>query len=155
MKIILCVLFISACGYGGFLLSKKYGRVERLYFDLNNFCCTFNANLGYEKVPIEKLLADNETLFEKDFIYLADVYIRGNANDENIDILSDEQKNKIKQFFGLIGRGDAVAQREAMSAYGDYFKNELRNAETDNKNKGKLNKKLGVLLGVFLSVLIL
>lgn len=57
--------------------------------------------------------------------------------------------------FGLIGRGDAEAQREAVSAYGEYFRNELKNAENENKSKGNLNRKLGFLLGVFLSVLVL
>jgi hypothetical protein len=55
----------------------------------------------------------------------------------------------------LIGRGDAAAQREAVSAYGEYFRNELKNAENENKSKGNLNRKLGFLLGVFLSVLVL
>ena len=71
------------------------------------------------------------------------------------DILSDSQADKIEQFFGLIGRGDAEAQREAVSAYGEYFRNELKNAENENKSKGNLNRKLGFLLGVFLSVLVL
>lgn len=155
MKIAVCALLVALCGCGGLFLAKKYNRKERLFFDLNNFCCSFNANLGYERAPVEKLLENNENLFGKDFLQLADVYLRGSEASARTEIITDAQADKIEQFFGLIGRGDAAAQREAVSAYGEYFKNELKNAENENKSKGNLNRKLGFLLGIFLSVLVL
>ena len=100
-------------------------------------------------------MENNENLFGKDFSQLVEGYLLDGEQAAHSDILSDSQADKIEQFFGLIGRGDAEAQREAVSAYGEYFRNELKNAENENKSKGNLNRKLGFLLGVFLSVLVL
>ena len=70
MKIAVCALLVALCGCGGLFLAKKYNRKERLFFDLNNFCCSFNANLGYERAPVEKLLENNEIFSAKIFCSL-------------------------------------------------------------------------------------
>lgn len=154
MKLAICVLLLAICGGGGIFMAKKYKRKERLFFDLYNFCCNFKANLGYVREPIEKLLDSNDRMFGVDFAAFSDFYLRGVETNFKVDFLDETQSDKIEQFFGLLGRGDATSQREAVSAYGEYFRNELKTAEQENKSKGNLNRKLGFLLGVFLSVLV-
>lgn len=99
-------------------------------------------------------MENNENLFGKDFSQLVEGYLLDGEQAAHSDILSDSQADKIEQFFGLIGRGDAEAQREAVSAYGEYFRNDLKMRKTRTK-AGKSEQEAWFLLGVFLSVLVL
>lgn len=88
-----------------------------------------------------------ENLFGKDFSQLVEGYLLDGEQAAHSDILSDSQADKIEQFFGLIGRGDAEAQREAVSAYGEYFRNELKNAENREQKQGKSEQEAWIFAG--------
>lgn len=65
MKIFLCVVVLAASVAVGSVMSEKFRRKERFYFDLLTFCTSFRVNLGYKRATVAEVLRQNA--YGKDF----------------------------------------------------------------------------------------
>lgn len=163
LKLLACFAIIAVCSYGGFFYSKKYRRREKFYFDALNFCNAYKANLGFLKLSLNELCAafkaDNSGDFA-DFLcnalngeITAECEVKDNLS--CLTFLSAEQVNFINRFVAILGRGDASSQSLQAEGYKQQIETYLKQAKEERAKKGVLCAKLGIVTGVFLSILII
>lgn len=161
-KIILCVLVILFTTIVGFCISRLYKLKISLFLDLVNFCNAYEANLDYYQKTLEDFIIDFCQNSSYEFILLVESYFNLTIDKPRESFfykifsinLSNNQKSQIENLFNSLGKSDAVSQKKQLSTYKYYFKKELESAKCAYETKGKVCSKLGMILGFFLSVLI-
>ncbi len=154
IKVIISISLIAFCTYGGIKISQRYKRREKLFFDFVNFCNGFKANLDFFKKKLDEYVNEFCVSASGDFIALANAALYGQANCINA-VITDSQKEYTDAFFDILGKGDAVSQKNQIISYQNYFERQLEQAKEQNIKKGTMYAKLGALTGIFLSVLVI
>ena len=72
-----------------------------------------------------------------------------------LPLLTEEQTAYIDGFFKILGKGDASGQKTQLKTYKFYFEEQLKKATDNFDKKGKMCNKLGLLCGIFLSILVI
>ena len=72
-----------------------------------------------------------------------------------LPLLTEEQTAYINGFFKILGKGDASGQKTQLKTYKFYFEEQLKKATDNFDKKGKMCNKLGLLCGIFLSILVI
>jgi len=155
----LLILFTTAMG---FYLSRLYKAKVSLFFDMVNFCNSYEANLDFYQKNLEDFVTEFCATASIEFVLLLKNYFNVNPQEHkelffykifSIN-LSNEQKTQIDNLFSCLGKSDVVSQKRQLVTYQYYFKKELEDAKAIYETKGKIFTKLGIVLGFFLSVLI-
>jgi|GEM_PF-2678147 stage III sporulation protein AB len=161
IKVILCVLFTAAGGYIGFSIRRRCRRRSEIYKSLCKTCVMLASIMRYERPPLAEALVScakktdneiNEALFGYAF-YLEAPKSPVPKHFCNSNALSDEEQNEIDDFLKGLGKTDVFGQSEYLTYYEKVFELHLKESEEQVKKKGEPAAKLGILAGVFLSLL--
>lgn len=162
IKIIVLILIISISGIIGNQISSLYKTRTILLFDFVNFCNAYNANLEFFQNELEDFVKSFCESASKEFNIITSEKLQLNLLNSNKNIkknffslLTKEQDYYVNNFFSVLGKSDSISQKTQISTYSCYFNKELENAKFDYEKKGKIFSKLGILFGVFLSILVI
>ena len=155
MKFVAGLCFFCICTLIGIINSKKYSNRYKFYTALLNFNQDFKSVLSFRRDYVEKLLNKdykfqpfNEILEQK----LSNSF---NKNTLNLpDFLNDEEKYEIVEFFNQMGKFDAITQSEIAIRYEELFKRKIESCDIDNKKYGLLYKKLGIIVGLIVFIIV-
>ncbi len=174
MKILLCFLVMGISVFAGRVLSEKYRRKERFYFDLVTFCTSFRVNLGYRRETVWEVFRQNP--YQKDFSEYAQSMLgrsdeaasaqdgraketpAGHAGETRVLkslMISEQEATYIDNFFRCLGKNDAESQSKEIEFYSKYFEKKLTEAQENARQKSPMAMKLSVLAGFLVCIMLI
>lgn len=151
MKLFACGVVIACSTFVGFCLSRRSKNKCNLYSNLLSFYSAYVTNLDYRQLTVKRLIEEKQ--YDKEFMQIADHYLYGKEN--SITWLSNDEQRYVEDFFRLLGKSDAVSQKKELVFYETFFKRRYEESEQQYKSKGTLYKRLGVLIGLLVSILLI
>lgn len=168
IKLILVIIILVASAHLGYIKSLLYIKREKALRDFSIFFNRIKAEILYTQNTVPNLIENNR----QDLIcevknslgaISTDILINNNKFDieksieKNIDeikCLEETDKNYIIKGLNILGKTDIEGQQNLIENTISLLDIQIKNAmDMENKNS-KLYKKLGVLLGLFLVVIV-
>lgn len=163
IKVFLCIIVTFLCSYMGVAVCKRYKSREVLFFDFVTFCNNYEANLEFFQKDLNSFVVEFSRGSSKEFSNIMLKKGFGESYEKNskfefvlkniIPLITDEQSRYINDFLNVLGKSDVISQKTQLSTYKYYFLKQLEEAKSTYEKKGKMYSKLGMLTGVFLSIL--
>ncbi len=162
MKIALIIVLIGCCTYIGYGFSKYYSNRKTFYLDLILLMDKLKLDIAFSKEKISNIISSYEpmskslkTLCQNFVNMLQQNQFNQDSLFENINILKNEEKNTIALFFKTLGRFDLENQANHIVS----FQNQIQQYKTLSENMydkyGTIFTKLGFIVGVLLSLLLI
>lgn len=162
MKIVLISILIGCCTYIGYGISKYYSNRKIFYLDLILLMDKLKLDIAFSKEKISNIISSYEPMSKnlkilcQNFVNILEVnQFSKDSLFENINILKSEEKNTIALFFKTLGRFDLENQANHIVS----FQNQIQQYKISTENMcdkyGTIFTKLGFIIGVLLSLLLL
>lgn len=165
--ILLIILFCTSTAIG-ILISKKYSNRVQILKNLKNALNMFEVkiNFSFETIPeifkeiSEKFDGTVAKIFSNTVKYInEDNLIAGEAWEKSIDLnsgcLKKEDLNSLKSLGKMLGRTDIDGQVSQIELVSSFLEKQINDAvESKNKNE-KMYKKLGVIVGLVLVIVLI
>ena len=162
MKIILIVILFATSLSIGYFFAAKYRKRQQFFQSMVMLCQKFDVEINYSKERVKNVISNldekhKNKLFgiDKNYISFLD---QENSLDKdtlfkNISFLKEDEKDLIYMFFKSLGRSDLDSQSKEINNFLSRFETLSSAAEKDNKKYGSLSIKLGLIAGLFITVL--
>lgn len=163
MKSVLCIGIIAILGYVGYCLSGFYIQRKKFFQSLLSFILGIKSDINFSSKNLNDILSkvnyagrDFNTLISnyKDMLQAA-----GNESAEklfnNITILNQEEKEDIFIFFSKLGKLDVFNQIDSIESFICVVKKHYDEATCECKKYSTLYIKLGIIIGAFISLIII
>lgn len=156
MKIALLLILFSSVSLLGVQISKVYSNKENFYFELNNFINFLIGEISFLKtdlVQISENYISTNPIF-KNFIQNLKNKLLFETEFERIEILNENENLSIKNFVDNLGKNDSVTECDKLKNILENFKITLNETREQNKKYGSMIKKLGILSGFLLCIIV-
>ena len=161
MKYVLIVVLISCCTYIGFGVSRYYKNRKDFFSDLVMLLDKLRLDINFSKEKIGDIISNFSPLsnhFNKlrnNFLSILDT----NKFDEEvliegINILKDDEISCLISFFKSLGRFDIENQTRQIVSFKEEFQKFESECNQKKQKYGSLFIKLGFIIGVLISLLI-
>ena len=153
IRLLICVLVVAFCTLLGYLAAGKW-RARSLFFAQE---CLFHERylneLNYMRRPLGKFL--EEYSYKGDFDKALQRFADERLIDFRFKYLRKEEQTACNNYFSMIGRGDSLSQKEFFSAQTATLCSLRDESKKEEKTRGGLYIKLGLLAGLAVVILIL
>lgn len=156
MKIALLLILFSSVSLLGFQVSKVYSNKENFYLELNNFVTFLIGEISFLKTDLVKISENykcKNLIFNNFLENLKNILLFENEF-KNIDILNDNENIILKNFVENLGKNDSTTECEKLKSFLESFKLKLDETREQNNKYGAMIKKLGVLGGILLCIIV-
>lgn len=168
IKFMLLVILFCTSTAIGILISKKYSTRVQILKDLKNALNMFEVkiNFSFETIPeIFKEISDKfggtvAKIFSGTIKYInEDNFLAGEAWEKSVETngfsLKKEDINSLKSLGKMLGRTDIDGQVSQIELVNSFLEKQINDAvESKNKNE-KMYKKLGVIVGLVLVIVLI
>ena len=152
IKIILAIVVIVLLAYIGYGIERYYKTRLKILVDFKNFISFCKREIEFYKSSIDTLI--NKYDYQTESLKkLLDCYVNNKEMESiylNKDIIS-----RFKTFIYELSSADFYFKDSVIKSAEEVIASLLNQAEKDKKQKGELGRKLIVLLGIALIVLII
>ena len=164
MKIVLCIILVVLFGGIGYGISSNYIKRKRFFFELNNFLIFLKTEISFSQTKLETIINNfKQRACSKDLIILLDNYLislsRNLLTKDNLfqktSILSEQEKESIYLFFNGLGKIDVFNQIDVIEKFINTSAEYLNIAKEESSKYSALYTKLGIIIGAFLSLVII
>ncbi|MBR2974801.1 MAG: hypothetical protein IKC47_03570 [Clostridia bacterium] len=128
-------------------------RKEILYSNLLQFCQKFSANVSTKKLVLHQFLQEFFCDASYEFALYSRHFVDGAPCKKKL--LSKIEYQYAKRFFDGLNAATHQELVAHLDYYCDYFENTLNAVRADNKSKGRLGQKLGLLCGVIVGLVLI
>ena len=153
MNIILGVVAFFICIFFGRITSQKYIEVCKYYNDFKNFNDKLKNEISFGQASILSIIKNNTET--SDFYDCIKTYFNNNEFNFNGKYLSDLQIDFLKNYLETIGNGDKQSQIKFLNECDAMLKENLKNAQEDEKKYLSLYKKISFLIGLVALIIFL
>ena len=153
LKVLLACLAVTFSTGIGYVAANKYRCRYAFYRQFQDFNARYVSELEYARKPLPVFLSEYPA--SGDFKKTLEEWTRRHAADSLPDFLTKEEKAECADYFAMLGRGDAAAQREYFSARRKPLEERSAASEKESKARNALYLKLGLLAGLAFVILIL
>ena len=152
IKIVLAIVIVVLLGYIGYGIEKYYKTRLKILFDYKNFIDFVRRETDFFKSNVEELIEKYDYSTE----YLKALLTRV-INNENYDrkFLSKEESIKIQSFVTELSKADYYFKNVVINNAEELVNQMINLAEKEKIQKGELGRKLIILLGIGLIILII
>ncbi len=152
IKIVLAIVIVVLLGYIGYGIEKYYKTRLKILFDYKNFIDFVRRETDFFKSNVEELIEKYDYSTE----YLKALLTRV-INNENYDrkFLSKEESIKIQSFVTELSKADYYFKNVVIKNAEELVNQMINLAEKEKIQKGELGRKLIILLGIGLIILII
>ena len=152
IKIVLAIVIVVLLGYIGYGIEKYYKTRLKILFDYKNFIDFVRRETDFFKSNVEELIEKYDYSTE----YLKALLTRV-INNENYDrkFLSKEESIKIQSFITELSKADYYFKNVVIKNAEELVNQMINLAEKEKIQKGELGRKLIILLGIGLIILII
>lgn len=163
MKIVLCVIIVFCSGFIGISVSSDYAKKLYFYKEFNAFLQFLKAKIAFSKDILSNCIIkflNTEKLKNKQFfIDLKLLYEQTNLNNETFNNivaapLSDIEKAEIFNIVQELGTSDVLGQIELINNGLCILDKRIEELLIQKKTKGDIFAKLGICVGLLISILI-
>ena len=169
IKLLLIIIILTSCTYLGYIKSISYIKREKILRDFSIFFNRIKAEIVYTQNTVPNLIENNRQdlsleiknalgAISTDILINKTPFniqksIEKNIND--IKFLEETDKNYIIKGLNILGKTDIDGQQNLINNTISLLDIQIKNAlDMENKNS-KLYKKLGILLGLFLVIVVI
>ena len=153
IRVLLSVLIVIFCTLLGYLAAGKW-RSRCVFFTQE---CLFHERylneLNYTRKPLGKFL--EEYSYKGDFGKLVERFTCERTIECNLKYLTKEERTACVNYFSMLGRGDSLSQKEFFAAQTAMLTALRDESKKEEKNRGGLYIKLGLLAGLAVVILII
>ena len=152
IKIVLAIVIVVLLGYIGYGIEKYYKTRLKILLDYKNFIAFVRRETDFFKSNVEELIEKYDYSTE----YLKALLTRV-INNENYDrkFLSKEESIKIQSFITELSKADYYFKNVVIKNAEELVNQMINLAEKEKIQKGELGRKLIILLGIGLIILII
>ena len=154
-SLILGLIFGSICVLG-FNIGNKFKKKEKFYYEFKNFLIYLKSEIGFFERDIVEIV-DNYKTKNTDLTELLLNYKNSLQDKEFVDLnlISKEENNKLKDFFKGLGKSDCESQKEYIDKNLEIFDSLLKQAKLNNDKQGSMYKKLSILVAILVCIIII
>ncbi len=154
IKILLCVLLVLFSTFVAYLLTKKFKVKRDFYYDFYLFNDRLINEVSFIKTPLIDFCKKYD--YGSDFTKVIDRFLNEDELNlfDNNRLLKKEEKKFIEDYFSMLGKSDAMSQKNYLLSTKQEIENTKQMAERDCTRYCSLYLKLGFLFGLFLIILI-
>ena len=153
--LILVLIFLSVSGVG-FVIGDRYKQKEKFYYDFKNFLVYLKSEIGFFEKNVVDILNGYQTKNENLKLLFQKFNESLNGFEFNgLNILSSEENFKLIEFFKGIGKSDCESQKEYIEKNLEIFTKIYEDAKLDNQKKGNMFKKLSILAGLLICIVLI
>lgn len=157
MKLILIIILIGVIMIIAYSISEQYKEKFDFYNNLKIFLQKFKINVSFKQSKIAEFIKSIKA--KKQFnIFLKSYqnYLnKGILNLEQINILSDDEKNQLKNIVTNIGSYDVKNEISQIETFLIEIDQKLKKAEEDKKKLSPMIIKLSLLFAIGLAILLI
>lgn len=168
IKFMLLITLFGTSSTIGILLSKKFSNRVKLLKDLKNALNIFEVKINFSFETIPEIFKDISNkidgtagkMFSQTLKYMnEDNLIAGEAWEKSVETngynLKKDDINSLKTLGKLLGRTDIEGQISQIELVSSFLEKQLNDAvESKNKNE-KMYKKLGIIVGLVLVIVLI
>lgn len=166
IKVLLCFAIVFICGFMGYGISKCYLQRKKFFFCLSNFLITLKTDISFGAKSLTTIVENgiNHSNSNSEFKLLLENYLKILNNLDKVEMdnlfkgimfLTVQERESILMFFQNLGKIDSYSQIEEINKFFITSENYYITAKDDSKKYGSLYIKLGVIIGAFVSILII
>ncbi len=156
MKIFLAVVIIGCFIYIALQIKFNYERKVSFYKNALLFSETLLVGIKFSKAPLKDILKQNIDKFSGEFRQLLHGFVMSLEQGEQFNFdsknFSEAELNSINLFFNKLGRSDVSGQEEVINNFSAEANVMFENAKDESKNKGQVNMKLVICLGIVIAI---
>lgn len=156
MKIVILGLIFACISCLGYKLGDKYKQKEKFYYEFKNFLIYLKSEIGFFKKDIVQIVENYQTKNRHFKAFLNNfVGTLNGANAENLGILSTDENLNLQKFFEGLGKSDCESQKEYIEKNIEIFDIVLSDAKQKNLKQGNMLKKLSILVGILVCIILI
>ena len=167
IKFALGIAIIAFTSFTGYVLAKKYRQRKEFFAQWQEFNERFLAEISYYRRPLNDFLSKYVYKGEfQEILYSFSVLIRKEGQRKQTmlqnalslseySFLKNEERQRVEDYFLMLGKGDSVSQKAYFSSVRDLLKKLQNESKEQSKKYGDLYIKLGFLLGLLILILII
>lgn len=152
LKFLISALVIAFCIFLGYLASTKHRMRKKFFAQLAAFNERYLTELCYARKPLSDFL--REYPYTGDFAKAVNAFAEQRVTEPKLSYLTKEEKKLCADYFGMLGKGDAVSQKSYYSAQKGELEQKKAASEKEAKSRSELYLKLGLLAGLAFVILI-
>lgn len=152
MKIIIGLAIFIFCIIFGFLRSNFYIKKRQYYFDFYSFNKKLKNEIYFLQKPLLEIIKNDK---KTDFIICLEKYFDTNEFIFNKDYLTDEEKDFLKNYLNIIGKGDSTSQIQYIETVAEQIDVNYEKSKEDEKKYKPLYIKMSFLIGLMFFILFL
>lgn len=143
-----CLLLIGILS--GIYASEKLSKKRKFYKSILAFNCDFTNAVTFNRDDLSVILSNKYISEDLNLILYERLKSIGLKKQLTAlpNFLSLEEKNEISEYFLKIGIFDPKTQLNLLKQYSDFFTRKLNESQNEERVRGVLYKKLGVILGL-------
>lgn len=161
-KYIGVLILIFSFSMGGFVLSSAKKRRIKELREIIRFLNDISVMLRFSKKPLNQMFCD---IYKNGYDSLSFIIDVANSNGAIFDsfvffaeksnlCISYEEKQLLYDFIKALGTTDSEGQSELVMLYRQMFSQRLDNVLPECEKQCRLSNSLGVLLGIFVSIIL-
>lgn len=151
LKLAISGAIIAFSTFVGYLFSGKARSRSSFFTQLCGFNEKFLNELDYERKPLDALLREGYT---GDFGKSLTEFRERRKISFAYSYLSQGERTMCEEYFSMLGRGDALSQKEYFAGKKKVLSEAKEKCETEAKKTKELSIKLGLLFGLAVVILI-
>ena len=162
MKFAMIVILVGLCSYVGYGFSKYYTSRNEFYKELVLFLSKVNLSINFSKEKLKSIILAYENkskelsnILQNFVLCLENNKLKEDTLFLNVKLLDQEEKNVLFKFFSSLGHFDLENQTKQIESFSKIFENRQKNAEQEKNKYAPLFTKLGLIVGVIISLILL
>lgn len=152
LKFLVCICIVAFCIFLGYLAASKYRFRKKFFSQFAVFNERYLTELCYARKPLSDFLREYE--YSGDFAKTVSTFVQQRVIESKLSYLTKDEKKLCADYFGMLGKGDAVSQKSYFSAQKGELSEKKTSCENEAKSRGELYLKLGLLAGLAFVILI-
>ena len=162
-KLVICVIIVGLCALIGYGISISYTQRKKFFFELSNFLNSIKVDIQFSSKKLDLIITNSLNIYmQKDFVRILKNYqktltvgrIEKGSIFDQINILTDQEKETIFQFLLKLGKTNSDSQIESINKTHSVCMGYYEYAKDESKKYGSLYIKLGVIVGSFIAIII-
>ncbi|MGI5841706.1 MAG: stage III sporulation protein AB [Christensenellales bacterium] len=162
MKLVMILVLVVACTYVGRGFSNHYVLRHSFFNELLMFFNKLNLDINFSREKLKPIIASYTSQSKELSIILKNFLeaIEEKKVDENklfsgTRLLTQDEKNTLLAFFSSLGRFDLLGQTNQINNFVKQFETTIKQTSADKEKYGTLFTKLGLIIGVVISLILL
>ncbi len=156
------IVLVASCTYVGYGFSKQYNLRAEFFEALDLFLKKMNLEINFSREKLKPIVSEYKTNCKeldgilKNFLNALEIRDLGLKElFEKTKLLKDDEKEMLFSFFKSLGHFDLSGQTDHINNFLKNFNFYLESSKEEKTKYGTLFTKLGIIVGVMISLILI